>query len=120
MAENYRPSWVKDKNVADDFEVIKCKSFDGYKDHKNDDGCYVLIRVYRDTNEIGVAVCNYQHVILKEFRGIKAQDIYNAVFDYSEKNNLKWFNVMQHAAYLGKELKKAEFCLIIGCDYYQE
>lgn len=118
--EKFRPSWIKDKNVAEDFEVLQCKKYDGYKDHKNDDGCYVLIRVYRDTNEIGVAVCDYKHVILKEFRGVQAQEIYNAIFEYSEKNNKKWFNVMQHAAYLGKELKKAELCLTIGCDYFQE
>lgn len=118
--EKFRPSWVKDKNVAEDFEVIRCKPFDGYKDHKNDYGCYVLIRIYRDTLEISVAVCNYDHVILKEFRGYRTQDIYHAVFEYSEKNNLKWFKEFQHAAYLGKELKKAELCLVIGCDYFQE
>jgi len=27
---------------------------------------------------------------------------------------------MDHAAYLGKELKKAEMCMVLGCDYYQE
>ena len=123
MEENksYRPSWVKDKNIAEDFELIKCKSYDGYKDHKNDNGCYILIRLYHDTLEIGAAVCDYKNVILKEFRGIKAQDIYHAIFEYSEKNNKKWFNEFQHAAYLGKELKKAELCLALGSNnYYQE
>ena len=119
MAE--RPAWVKDKSVADDFEVIRCKPYDDYKDHKNDDGCYVLIKLYFDSAEIAVAVCDYKHMILKEFRGKRPQDIYNSLFEYSEKNNLKWFNNLQHAAYLGKELKKAELCLALGSNnYYQE
>ena len=42
------------------------------------------------------------------------------VFNYEEKNNLKWFNRKDHAAYLGKELKKAEIALILGTEYYQE
>lgn len=115
-----RPAWVKDKTLAKDFEVIKCQQYDDIKDHKNDPGCYVLIRIYKETHEIGVAICNYKHEILKEFKGRRAQDIYNFIFQYSEKKKLKWFNNFQHAAYLGKELKKAELCIVIGCDYYQE
>ena len=115
-----RPSWIKDKNVAKDFEIFSVPVFDDYKDFKTDAGCYVLIKVYRDRHEIGVAICNYKHVILKEFRGRRAQDIYMAIFRYSEENKLKWFNNFEHAAYLGKELKKAEICLALGSDYYQE
>ena len=118
--DNNRPSWVKDKNVAEDFEIIKCKPADLYKDFKTDKGCYVLIRIYRDTLEIGVAVCNYDNVILKEFRGRKAEDIYNEIFRYDETNKKEWFKRCEHTAYLGKELKKAEMCLVLGCDYYQE
>ena len=121
MAGLPRPAWVKDKVLHKDFEVIQCKAYDDYKDHKNDDGCYTLVRIYRDTNEIGVAICDYKNVILKEFRGKRPQDIYNFIFDYSEKNKLNWFNNLQHAAYLGKELKKAELCLALGSNnYYQE
>ena len=115
-----RPAWVKDKKTADDFEVIRTKPFDDYKDHRNDDGCYVLIRIYWDTHEIGVAICDYTHTILKEFRGKRAQDIYVAVFKYSEQHNKGWFKVLDHAAYLGKELKKAEICLVLGVEYVQE
>ena len=68
-----RPSWVKDKKVADDFEVIRAKPYDDYKDHRNDDGCYTLIRIYWDTHEIGVAICDYQHTILKEFSCLTIQ-----------------------------------------------
>ena len=114
-----KPAWIKDKEVAPDFEVIEVPLWDDYKDFRMDSGCYVLIKIYRDRHQIGVAVCDYKHVILKEFRGRRAQDLYMAVFKCDEENNLKWFNRGDHAAYLGKELKKAEICLVLGCDYYQ-
>lgn len=120
MEKSYRPSWVKDKDVAEDFEVINCKETDLYKDFKTDKGCYVLIRIYRDTLDIGVAICNYNNRILKEFRGKRAQDIFNEIFKFDEENKKEWFTRMDHAAYLGKELKKAELCMVLGCDYYQE
>mgnify|MGYP001557863314 FL=1 len=115
-----RPAWVKDKKVADDFEVIRAKPFDAYKDWKQDNGCYVLIRVYRDTHEIGVAICDYKHTILKEFRGKIPQDLYTSIFKYDEENKKGWFTRFDHAAYLGKELKKAEICLAMGVEYVQE
>ncbi len=115
-----KPSWVKDKQVAEDFEVIHVKRIDDYKDFKADDGCYALIRIYWDTHEIGVAICDYSHIILKEFRGLRSQDIYTAIFDYSEKHRKNWFKRLDHAAYLGRELKKAEICLAAGTEYVQE
>jgi hypothetical protein len=116
-----RPSWVKDKTLAKDFEVIDCPNYDDYKDHKNDDGCYVLIKVDFEYREIHVAVCNYSHEILKLFKGKQAQDLYDAIFNYEKEHNLKWFNEKQHIAYLGKELKKAEVALALGnSGYYQE
>lgn len=116
-----RPKWVKDKTLAKDFEIIKAKPYDDYKDHKNDDGCYVLIRVDFEYAEIQVAVSDYKHQLLKAFTGRRAQDIYNAIFEYEKANNLKWFNEKQHIAYLGKELKKAELALSLGnTGYFQE
>lgn len=115
-----KPAWIKDKKVAGDFEIFAVPQWDDYKDFKTDNGCYVLIKIYRERNQIGVAICTYQHEILKEFRGRRAQDIYSAIFSYMDKHNLKWFSRLDHAAYLGKELKKAEMCLALGCDYYQE
>ena len=115
-----RPAWVKDKKVAEDFEVIRTKPYDDYKDHRNDDGCYTLIRIYWDTHEIGVAICDYQHTILKEFRGKRSNDIYVAIFKFNDEHKKNWFKVLDHAAYLGKELKKAEMCMAIGTEYVQE
>ena len=121
MAEIQRPRWVKDKILHPDFEVIQCKPYDDYKDHKNDDGCYVLIKVDFEFYEIQVAVCNYKHEILKVFKGKRSQEIYNSIFEYEKQHNLKWFNETQHIAYIGKELKKAEIALALGnSGYYQE
>ena len=119
--EKAKPAWVKDKNVAEDFEMITVPRWDDIKDFVFDkEGCYVLIKIYRETHDIGVAICNQEHLILKEFRGRRAQDIFSAIFKYDRDHNKNWFNVMDHAAYLGKELKKAEMSLAIGNDYYQE
>ena len=115
-----RPAWVKDKNIADDFEVIEAQKWDDYKDFRMDNGCYVLIKMHWDLHKIGAAICDYKHTILKEFRGTRAQDIWNAILGYEEKNNLKWFNRKDHIAYLGKELKKAEIALAMGFEYVQE
>lgn len=115
-----RPAWVKDKIIAQDFEVIRTKPFDDWKDWRQDDGCYILIKVYYDTHEIGVAICDYKHMILKEFRGSRPQDLYFNIFKYDQDNKKGWFTRMDHAAYLGKELKKAEFCLAMGLAYQQE
>mgnify|MGYP001565510315 CR=1 FL=1 len=64
---------------------------------------------------IGVAVCDYNNIILKEFRGKNAQQIY-----YHLLNNYEYFTRLDHAAYLGKELKKAEYALESGEEYVQE
>lgn len=115
-----KPDWIKDKQVDPNFEIYKVPEWDDYKDFVMDGGCYTLIKVYRDRNETGVAVCNYKHVILKEFRGRRAQDLYCAILKYDQDNKLGWFTRLEHAAYLGKELKKAEIALAMGFDYYQE
>ena len=114
-----KPKWIKDKEFDEDFSIIR-GNFDAYKDWKEDNGCYVLIKVYEDTHEIGVAICGYNHVILKEFRGRIAQEIYHTIFKYSMEKGKLWFTRLDHAAYLGKELKKAEISLSLGNPYIQE
>ena len=115
-----RPSWVKDKKTADDFEVIEAQKYDNYKDFEMDKSSYCLIKVLWETSQISVAICNQEHVILKEFRGIRVQDICKAIFDYEEKNKVTFFKTKAHIAYLGKEIKKAEIALATGYEYVQE
>ncbi len=115
-----KPSWVKEKTYASECKEIECPPYDDYKDHKNDFGCYVLIRVRFDTYQIELAVCNYNHEILAVFRGRRPQDIWHMLFSYEEQNKKEWFTVKDHIAYIGKELKKAEVALVMGTTYYQE
>ena len=121
MTTPERPRWVKDKTLSKDFEVISCPPYNDYHDHKNDDGCYILVKVDFEFYEIHVAILNYTHEIMRVFRGKRPQDIYSAIFAYEQKYNFKWFSEKQHIAYLGKELKKAEIALALGnTGYYQE
>src|SRR3989344_1056646 len=107
-----RPSWVKDKTLAEGFEVIKCLEYDDYKDFNMEpSGYYALIKILWDRAKISVAICNKNHEIVKELQGKRAQDIYFAIFKYEEENNVQWFTRKDHIAYLGKELKKAEISL---------
>lgn len=115
-----KQKWLRKQKYAKSFEVIRVRKWDDIKDFILDDGCYLLIRTYKKTKEIGVAICDYRHVILKEFRGKRCQDIYNGIFEYSSKHRKNWFKKLDHAAYLGKELKKAEMVLAAGKDYVQE
>ena len=67
------------------------------------------------------AVCGKDHKIVGIFRGSKAQDVYEGIFRHEDKYKLTWFKNKGHAAYLGKELKKAEIALALGQNnYFQE
>ena len=115
-----KPKWVKKQKRHKNFEVVKAKKYHDIRDFKLDVGCYVLVKTYKKTKKIGVAICDYKHNILKEFRGENANDIYKHIFDYDKAHDKRWFNRMDHAAYLGKELKKAELSLHHGFEYMQE
>lgn len=122
MSNPKRPHWVKDQTRASDFEVINAPETDPIKDYKRDpSGYYVLIKIIWEDEKISAAVCNSKHEVVKEFRGRRPRDIWSAIFDFEEKNKLQWFTRKDHAAYLGKELKKAEIALAIGnTSYFQE
>lgn len=111
--------FIREKTYAPDFKRIKCKNYDNYKDFVIEpSGFYVLIKV--NTDCISLAVCNKDHVIIREFLGKTCQDIYFNLFKYEADNSLKWFTRKDHIAYIGKELKKAEIALATGSDYVQE
>ena len=113
--------WQKQK-LDQHCETINCASYDPYKDFRRDpSGCYVLIKPDFFTFKIEVAVCDKNHVIVKIFKGSKAQDLYEGIFQYAKKHKKQWFKSLGHCAYLGKELKKAELALVLGQNsYFQE
>lgn len=107
--------------ISSDLEIISCPLYDPIKDFRRDPmGVYVLIRCDIDNSLIEVAICDKKHTIIKVFRGRKAQDLYFTIFEYEKKHKLKWFSRKDHAAYLGKELKKAQFGLLGKERYVQE
>ena len=114
-------SWETQKR-SPQCETFECPEYDGYKDFKRDpSGYYVLIKVNFADVRIEVGVCDKDHRVVRIFRGRKAQDIYNAIFNYEQRHKVKWFQEKTHAAYLGKELKKAELALVMGnAAYFQE
>jgi hypothetical protein len=103
--------WAK-QVLAEEVVFIQCKEHDPIKDFRRDpSGYYVLIRTNNETKHIEVAICDKKHQIKAVFMGKKAQDVYEEIFQYEKKHQLKWFDSKGHCAYLGKELKKAEFSL---------
>lgn len=74
---------------------------------------YFLIKVDRKKRQIVVGYVTRSHILTKVFTGTNAEDLYYAIAD---KNLLSRFT---HAAYLGKELHKAEIALKTGKKYVQ-
>jgi hypothetical protein len=112
--------WYK-QSATSDMEIVDCLVYDPIKDFNRDPtGYYVLIRVNKPESLIEVAICDKDHKIIKTFRGKKSQDVYHAIFLYEKKCKVEWFKNKDHIAYLGKELKKAEYALAGQEEYVQE
>lgn len=83
-------------------------------------GHWVLIRPNFKEGLIELAICHTlsknEKRIVESFQGACAQDIYHHLFLHT-----KYITTLEHAAYIGKELKKAEIALALGIkDQYQE
>ena len=119
--KNINYVWQK-QSMGPGCTTIDCPVYDPYKDFRRDpSGFYVLIRPDFSGMNIEVAVCDKNHTIVRIFRGRRAQDVYEGIFQYEKKHRLTWFKDKGHVAYLGKELKKAELALALGQNnYFQE
>ena len=108
--------------MAREAQTIDLPPYDPIQDfHRDPSGYYVLIRPDFTAMKIEVALCNKAHVIVRVFRGRKAQDLYEGIFKEEKKQGMVWFMGKGHMAYLGKELKKAEWALVTGQNgYFQE
>ncbi|MBI2139746.1 DUF4346 domain-containing protein [Candidatus Woesearchaeota archaeon] len=121
MSAQKNPLWIKKQTFAKGFEVIQARQRHDIRDFKMEPtGHYILIRLLPESNQISLAVCNKSHEILEEFRGRTAKDIYGAIFEFEEKNNLSWFTNKEHIAYIGKELNKAQQAMERDEKYWQE
>lgn len=111
--------------------MIECPKVNRDTIEMDPSGWWFLIRPNFRYGHIEVAACHNDVVnipmtldeegetkkhIKEIFFGNCAQDIYFHILD-----NTKYITLMTHAAYLGKELKKAELALALGIKgHYQE
>ncbi len=103
--------WKKQK--TDIKEVIQA-AHDPIKEWNQDPNGYFLIRVNHKDKKIEVGFVSNDHVITKQILGKNAIEIYNTIIRH------KLITRLEHAAYLGKELYKAELCLQTETKYVQE
>ena len=107
--------WTKSITPAKTFKSIVCPPFDPIKSYKQDPSSFLLLKVDKEKKEIVVGVCSYTYELLEEFRGTSAPQIYEYIL-----NHTKYISRLDHAAYLGKELRKAELALKNNEEYLQE
>lgn len=112
----HRPSqkkyhWVKQTERIT--EVIPA-THDPYKEWHPDPKGYFLIRINKAKKQIEVGFVTPKHVITKLIHGKDAETMYHTLL------RKKLLMRLEHAAYLGKELYKAELALQYGKDYRQE
>jgi len=103
--------WVKPKEHIK--EVIKAK-YNPLKEWRQDPIGYFLIRVNRKKKMIEVGYVTNKHIITKLIYGTHAIEIYHTII------RRKLLSRLEHAAYLGKELYKAELALKYDKLYIQE
>ena len=96
-------------------EVKKIQaSYDTYKEWKQDPSGYFLIKINYETQEISAGFCTNDNVLRIEISGKNAEELYNTIIREELVSSL------QHAAYLGLELQKAEFALKLTLKYVQD
>ena len=100
--------WATQKDGVD--EIIE-GNYNHHKDWNPDPKGYFLIRVNYMDKRIEVAYVKNNHVIKKIIFGKTAQEVYNTII------SRKLISKLDHAAYLGKELAKAELCLKTNLKY---
>ena len=97
-------------------EATQAIYFDPYDLELDPSGYHVLVSVRFDIGKIEVEVRSDVHELVFLVQGNRGQDIANEIFKHKV-----WITTLDHACYLGRELKKAEICLALGVkDYFQE
>ncbi|MBI2666581.1 DUF4346 domain-containing protein [Candidatus Woesearchaeota archaeon] len=94
-------------------QVIRA-TYNSEKEWTQDPKGYFLIRIDSKKKYIEVGFSNNQHIITKKFTCKYAVELYHTL---ARKKIITRF---EHAAYLGKELYKAELALKYGLLYRQD
>ncbi len=98
------------KKKTQDVKIVKCKTPPPWRP---DPKGYFIIKVFRDTKEIGIRHYTYKNKPTIQFNGKKASHLYEQVI------KKKLVSRLDHAAYIGKELMKAEYALKNNKRYVQ-
>ncbi len=93
-------------------KVIDTKNYP--KRWEQDGKGYFLIKVNHSKKRIEVGYVTNTHRITKKFLGTTAEELYHAII------HEKLISKVTHAAYLGKELYKAELALKKKIEYIQD
>ncbi len=96
-----------------EMETIEGK-YDDLKDWVMDPKGYFLVRVNKEKKRIEAGLCKSMNKIILMVHGTRAADVY---FTLIQKGCI---SRLDHAAYLGKELYKAELALKNNLDYVQD
>lgn len=102
---------AKQDSVIKEVEVIKAKE---PKNIVMDKAGYFVILPIPEKNLINVEHYSYDNTMLRVIEGKDARSIYWTIIEN------KWVTFLSHAAYLGKELEKAELSLKLGFKYVQD
>ncbi|MHA2290341.1 MAG: DUF4346 domain-containing protein [Promethearchaeota archaeon] len=92
--------------------VITVNSFD--KGYESDKRGYFKFYVNHYTKEIYVLFFSNSNTLLNTLKGNNAEALSKKVLELNLTTNL------QHINYLGRELNKAELCLLTGKPYIQD
>lgn len=101
------------KSIASSIEIVKAEEKDP-NEVKLDKAGYFVIVPKTDNNTILVEHYNYTNQLLRIIKGEDARNIYWTIIENG------WVTEMSHAAYLGKELTKAEMSIKLGFKYVQD
>jgi tetrahydromethanopterin S-methyltransferase subunit A len=88
--------------------------YDENKDWVYDPKGYFLIRINNKTKKLEAGYCKQTNKIIKVITGKKASEVYFTIIEQGLVSR------QDHAAYLGKELAKAEFALKNNLEYVQD
>lgn len=88
--------------------------YDSRKEWQSDPKGYFIIKVFYEKGEIGLRYYNYDHEPLQDIYGTVAE----AIVQTAVREGL--LSSLQHAAYLGHELHKAEVALREHLEFIQD
>jgi dihydropteroate synthase-like protein len=112
LKEKRRKEPIYDSSIEQGVDVIHTKSIGGYQPDKSG---WFRVQIDRDTQQIVVI-----HYMLgrndpnKIFKGSKGSSLYRSIIDEGLISD------MAHAAYIGREVTKAEIALKLGRSYVQD